>query len=336
MGDLNIDQNVDLQSLNTLAIPAKAAYCASCQSVDDLQQCVEFANKRELAILVLGEGSNTVFTKDYPGLVILNRLCGITVESQDERQIEIRVSAGEGWHHLVEYCIVHGWFGLENLALIPGLVGASPIQNIGAYGVEVGDLITSVDVLELESGEIRTLTNKECEFGYRDSVFKHELADKMIITAVSLRLSKVPNCNLSYPALSSELGSDASPKQVFEKVCQLRAAKLPNPEAIPNAGSFFKNPVVSCMEYNSLLMDHHDLIGFKHGAGYKLAAAWLIERRGWKDKSIDGVKVHQQQALVMTNPERREGSRVLRLAHAIQEDIKKGFGVSLEIEPRLY
>lgn len=336
MAGVSIDQGVDLQALNTLAIPAKAAYCASCSSIEQLQSCLAFAHQQSLKIMVLGEGSNTVFTQDYTGLVVLNRLQGISLVGEDQQQVEIRVSAGESWHYFVEHSIQQGWFGLENLALIPGLVGAAPIQNIGAYGVEVKDFISSVEVLDLKSGELRTLTNHDCEFAYRESVFKHKLADKVIVTAVNFKLSKAPSCNLCYPALASELRSEPQPADVFEAVCRIRSAKLPSPINIPNAGSFFKNPVVSDARYKKLLHDYPHLVGFEQGDGWKLAAAWLIEQRGWKSKSLDGVKVHQQQALVVTNPQHRSGESVLALARAIQDDVKKSFSVSLEIEPRLY
>ena len=332
MGKIRIDRDVDLQALNTLAVPAKAAYCATCMSVEDVQSSLKFANQHGLEILVLGEGSNTVFTKDYSGLVILNRLRGIELVRQDQEKVEIKVSAGEVWHHLVEHSIEQGWFGLENLALIPGLVGAAPIQNIGAYGVEVKEFITVVEFIELESGELRTLSLSECLFAYRDSVFKNRLAGKTIITAVNFRLTRVANCNLSYLTLAE----GSNPQDVFDAVCQIRSAKLPCPEDIPNAGSFFKNPIVSSDQYHRLLSDFPDIVCFKHDAGWKLAAAWLIEQRGWKDKVLDGVKVHQQQALVVTNPMRRSGAQVLALATAIQQDIKMCFSVNLEIEPTLY
>ncbi len=336
MPQASIETGVSLLALNTLAIPATAAFCVTCTSVDQVRASLAFAQQRSLPVLILGEGSNTVFTKNYAGLVILNRLRGVKTLGQHDDQIEISVAAGENWHALVEYAITQAWFGLENLALIPGLVGASPIQNIGAYGVEVKDFVSSVDYLDIESGELCRLTNAQCQFAYRDSIFKHALAGKAIITAVNFVLSRTPNCNLSYPALASRVGGAPSPRAVFDAVCAIRQHKLPSPDDIPNAGSFFKNPVVSAEHYHALLVKHPNLIGFDYGDGFKLAAAWLIEHLGWKSKSVDGVKVHHDHALVITNPLQRTGESVLALAQAIQEDVRTRFSVELEIEPRLY
>jgi UDP-N-acetylmuramate dehydrogenase len=285
---------------------------------------------------VLGEGSNTVLKSDFAGLVILNRMMGIEIDYESSEVVEITVGAGENWHQLVDYTVQKKWGGLENLALIPGLVGAAPIQNIGAYGVELKDSLLEVLCVDRASGECFSLSNEECHFAYRDSIFKQLLCDKVVITAVRFRLFKDTARTLSYPALEAEVGVDTSLRNVFETVCAIRRQKLPDPNTIPNAGSFFKNPVVSASQHTQLKQRYPDLVSFEFGTGYKLAAAWLIDRAGWKKKSLDDVHVHQHQALVICNPMHRSGQAVLALAFSIQQDIRQHFGVELEIEPRIY
>ncbi|MGK0375389.1 MAG: UDP-N-acetylmuramate dehydrogenase [Arenicella sp.] len=335
--DASIQLGVSLQPYNTLAIPAKAAYLSRCTSIEQLISCLEFAQKKSLPLLVLGEGSNIVFSKDFEGLVVLNRLTGIELVSQESDRVIVKVAAGENWHDFVRHSLEQGWFGLQNLALIPGLVGAAPIQNIGAYGVEVKDTITTVETLDIVSKELHTLNTADCQFAYRDSVFKQVLANKRVITSVTFALSKVANLNLSYPALAACFDYAPSPLDVFNAVCQIRAAKLPMPEDIPNAGSFFKNPIVDQDQYLKLQFDFPEIVAFPlQEGGAKLAAGWLIEQRGWKDKSLDAVYIHRHQALVIVNPNFKMGDSVLKLAAAIQADIESVYGVILEIEPRIY
>lgn len=329
----SVQHNADLQAHNSLAVPALAKALIEVRSIEDLQSAIGYADQQDLSILVLGEGSNTVFQSDYDGLVILNRLMGIQVLSEDEHVVHLRVGAGESWHKLVEFSVRKAWYGLENLALIPGLVGAAPIQNIGAYGAEVKDTITHVEYLDLNSGELSELCNNDCHFAYRDSIFKRALADKTVITAVSFRLAKQAKCNIDYQALAERIVGEPRPLQVFKAVCDIRSAKLPAPADIPNAGSFFKNPIVSAEQRLALSRRYPDLVSFPVGNSYKLAAAWLIEQAGWKNKRIDGVAVHQEQALVVINPNHQRGQQVLRFARAIQADIKAKYGVELEIEP---
>lgn len=334
---INLVHNADLQPHNTLAIPAIAKVLAEVTSIDELKEAVVYAHDQKLRILILGEGSNTVFAGHFNGLVILNRLMGIEVLESKTESVTVKVSAGENWHKLVEYSVDRQWYGLENLALIPGLVGAAPIQNIGAYGAEVKDSIVQVDVLDIATGLSKVLANNECQFAYRDSIFKHRLADQVIISAVTFRLSRGQrsNCNIAYPALSSRFSQPPTPKQVFDAVCEIRSSKLPAPQQIPNAGSFFKNPIVSAEHHSVLAKVHPGLVSFSVRDGYKLAAGWLIEQAGWKNIDYDGVSVHQEQALVLINPQRRSARQVLKFAHAIQKDIEAKFSVTLEIEPRV-
>jgi UDP-N-acetylmuramate dehydrogenase len=335
--DASIQTAVSLQPYNTLAVPAVAAYLTRCTSLNQLLSSLDFATENDLQTLILGEGSNTVFSKDFDGLVILNRLTGIELVSQNSDSFLVKVAAGENWHELVRYSLEQGWFGLQNLALIPGLVGAAPIQNNGASGVEVKDTIETVEIVDIASREIKTMSAADCQFAYRDSVFKRGLADKCVIISVTFRLSKLASLNLSYPALVARFNGQPSPNDVFNAVCQIRASKLPMPDDIPNAGSFFKNPVVDRDQLAQLQADFPALVAYAlEEGGAKLAAGWLIEQLGWKEKSVDAVYVHRDQALVIVNPNLKHGDSVLRLASAIQADVQTTFGIALEIEPRVY
>jgi len=334
--DSLIQKSVSLQPFNTLAVPAKAAFFSRCTTHSQLITSLNFAKQESLAVLILGEGSNTVFSKDFDGLVILNRLAGIEVLREDSNEVLVRVAAGENWHEFVRYALQKNWHGLENLALIPGLVGAAPIQNIGAYGVEVKDTVETVSFVDIESQKTIVLTNAECEFAYRDSVFKRALVNKVVITWVAFRLSKSPAPTLTYPALAAKFDQPPTPSEVFNAVCEIRASKLPMPDEIPNAGSFFKNPVVDNNKFSQLKELFPSIAAFPAHNGVKLAAAWLIERQGWKDKSVEAVYVHRDQALVIVNPNFKQGDAILRLASAIQRDIDLAYGIKLEVEPRIY
>ena len=333
---LSIERNNSLQPHNTMAVDAKAHALTRVSSNAEINQALDYAQANDLNVLVLGEGSNTIFGGDYSGLVILNRLKGITVLEQGHDQVLVHVASGENWHEFVEYSINQGWFGLENLALIPGLVGAAPMQNIGAYGVEVKDSIHCVEYIDIDSRDSVSLSKNECEFDYRESRFKQKLAGKVIITGVTFKLSTLANVNLRYPALGDLFDKAPTPKDVFSAVCNVRLAKLPLPKKIPNTGSFFKNPIVNRVQHEQLKLQYIDLVSYPFGDRHKLAAGWLIDHAGWKNKSKKGVKVHDNQALVLTNPEKRSGFDVLSFAAEIQMDIRQKFSVELEIEPRIY
>lgn len=335
---LDVQQDVSLQNFNTMAVPARARYLIKVTTVSEAQQALEFARDNRLPVLVLGEGSNTIFESDYKGLVILNRLLGKKCTRDAPDHVLVSAGAGENWHQFVDYTLQNGWFGLQNLGLIPGLVGAAPMQNIGAYGVEIRDTLVLVDYLDIASGEQRSLDNSGCCFAYRDSIFKMSLASQVFITSVTFKLNKTPNVNLSYPALAAMFNevSKPTPREVFDVVCQVRRSKLPMPNDIPNAGSFFKNPVIERQQHQTLKEQYPDLVSFAVADGFKLAAGWLIEYAGWKDQEFAGVRVHEQQALVIINPQKSSGQEVLEFAKKIQFDIYAKFGVTLEIEPRVY
>ncbi len=334
---LEFKVNASLKPFNSMAVPAKAGHLVIVRSVDDLYQALKFAGENNLETLILGEGSNTLFVDDYSGLVILNRIKGIEVIEEHKDSVMVKVASGENWHDFVSYTMQEKWYGLENLALIPGLVGAAPIQNIGAYGVELKNNLVSVQYLDLKSKQMIELDCDECEFSYRDSIFKHALSNKTVICSITLKLSKKEIVNLSYPAIENHLSSIAkpSPQQVFDAACEIRSNKLPDPSKIPNTGSFFKNPIIGKEKHKELKTKFPLLPSFEVGDKYKLAAGWMIENAGWKDNAINNVCVHQKQALVITNPCSEKGSTVLSYANAIQKDIREKFGIHLEIEPKI-
>lgn len=330
----------DLGPHNTLSVPAKCRHLTSANSLDGLIEAVADARAESLPFLVLGEGSNTVFVGDYHGTVILNRLLGLEVVKESDSSVFVRVAAGENWHSFVEHCVENAWHGLENLALIPGTVGAAPIQNIGAYGVEVKDTIVSVEALDLDTLQVDQITNKDCRFAYRESRFKRAWSNTKIVTSVTFKLSKVTSSLVfSYPALKERAKKlaqgELTLKDVFNGVVSLRSEKLPDPKNIPNAGSFFKNPIVDVQTYHALKEKYPKMVAFEQGNAMKLAAAWLIDSAGWKAREIHGVRVHHNQALVITNPEGMSGLAIENFAKEIQSDIKGRYGVQLEIEPRL-
>lgn len=330
-----------LQKFNTLAVPATADFYVSVTNHDEIKEALVFARERELPMLFLGGGSNIVFENDFQGLVIHLKLRGIKVIEETDDHVWINFAAGENWHQTVEYCLDNGYYGLENLSLIPGSVGAAPIQNIGAYGVEVKDLIAELSTIEIATGLEVTFTNESCQFAYRDSIFKQTLKDQYIITSVIFRLSKNAQVNLTYPALRDYFADEdlkgITPEDVSQAVISIRQSKLPDPQQIPNAGSFFKNPIIDLAHFKKLIVQYPQVPSYPSGENHrKLAAAWLIDQTGWKGKELNGVVVHSQQALVLTNPNKLDGHAILNLAKAIQDSVKDKFDIELEIEPRVY
>lgn len=333
--------NFDLLPYNTLGVPVRAHYYVSVVDEDELREALAYSRQEKLPILVLGGGSNIVLRDDFLGLVIHIRLSGKNLLQEDHAYIWLRVAAGENWHQLVEYCLDYHYWGLENLSLIPGSVGAAPIQNIGAYGVELKDVFEELTAMDIRSGIQVTFSKDACEFGYRDSIFKGRLRDHYVITAVTFKLRKQPQLELSYPALRDALSGNAAdaitPRQVSQRVCEIRRSKLPDPVQIPNVGSFFKNPVISTEHYQSLKSSYPELIAYPVSEEQvKLAAGWLIDNAGWRGQQDGPVAVHAQQALVLTNPGHAKGSAVIALAEKIQTSVFEKYGVTLEPEPRFY
>lgn len=330
----------NLQPYNTLASPVNAQFFVSVKSIDELLSAVKFAHEKALPLLVLGGGSNIVLRDHFPGLAIHVHLLGKELVREDAEYFYVKAAAGENWHQFVEFCLHYHYWGLENLSLIPGNVGAAPIQNIGAYGVELKDLFSELTAIEVKSGLPVTFTNDACRFDYRDSVFKGTLKDKYIITSVTFKLFKKPQLKIEYPALQNALKNYASemvtPELVSEVVCDIRRSKLPDPTEIPNVGSFFKNPIIPEAQLEKIRQKYPEIIFYPAAKGsVKLAAGWLIERAGWKGYS-DDVAVHSQQALVLTNPLRLTGDKILALAERIRGSVLDLFGVDLEQEPRIY
>ncbi len=300
---------------------------------------LDWARAEGVAVLPLGEGSNIVFAGDVDALVLQVASGGIEAIADDGDSVTLRVQAGEDWHQLVQWTLQQGLYGLENLALIPGTVGAAPIQNIGAYGVECEQFIRAVYTCDIASGERTRLSAAECDFAYRDSNFKGPWRDRLVITAVELELSRQPKVNITYPALAAELEELAQPgpREVFDAVVAIRRRRLPDPAREPNAGSFFKNPIVDAELARRLVEQHPELPIYPQADGRsKLPAAWLIDACGWKGQRRDGVGVHPQHALVLVNYGSDSGAELLALAGGIAAAVKERFGIDLEIEPRVY
>ncbi len=333
---MQIKNDFSLKGFNTFGIDVRAKEFVVVKAHQDL---FDLISKRDLTrekFLMLGSGSNILFTKDFEGLLIKNEIVGIDVVHEDNQHIWLRVGAGMIWHELVLYCIERGWGGLENLSLIPGTVGASPIQNIGAYGVEVKDLIDEVEGIDLIHKNTRTIKSQECEFGYRSSVFKTSLKNSFLITAVVFRLNKQHQLHVEYGAIRDELArmkvDHPTIKDVSNAVISIRQSKLPDPNIIGNAGSFFKNPVVSAKKLNELKAIFPGIVSFPFGNEFKLAAGWLIEQAGWKGHREGNVGCHEKQALVLVNHGNASGLEILQLAQKIQHSVHSTFGVELEME----
>lgn len=332
-------QQKNLKSLNTFGIEVFAKKFIELKSFDEAS---EFFKKEDLSdekILILGGGSNLLLTEDFDGIVIQNVLKGITTVEENEENITLKVGAGENWHEFVMFCVDHEYSGVENLSLIPGNVGASPMQNIGAYGVEVKDFITEVETLSVEDGSKKIFSNQECQFDYRSSIFKTTHKKQYFISAVTFQLTKKPVFNVEYGAIRSQLESNGITEQtltikaVSDAVIAIRKSKLPDPKEIGNSGSFFKNPIVTEVTFEKLKKKFKDMPAYQLPlGGYKLAAGWLIEKTGWKGYTEGEYGVHKKQALVLVNYGNASGLEIYDLSERILQSVKKKFGVELERE----
>lgn len=329
-------ENTSLKPYNTFGIDVKASYLGRFSSVGELQEALEQMSNQEL--LVLGGGSNVLFVRErFDGCVLLNEIKGFDVVEETNDWVIVRSGAGEIWHEFVLTCIEHGFCGIENLSLIPGSVGASPMQNIGAYGVEIKDVFEKLEAYHIESGEVQTFSKEECEFGYRESVFKRKLKGQYIITSVCFRLAKNSAVNTSYGVIAAELEKEGivnpTMKDVSNAVIAIRKSKLPDPKEIGNAGSFFKNPVVDISLLEKILTQYPTAPNYPATEGsVKLAAGWLIEQTGWKGKTLGHYGVHTLQALVLVNYQGATGQEIYDLSTSIIADVKEKFGVELERE----
>lgn len=338
---MNIREQVSLKPYNTLGFEVSARYFVYADRLETLHEAIQYAREKALPLLLLGGGSNVVLAQNFAGLAIVLGLKGRKLCSQSDGDIcLLSASAGENWHELVTWSLQQHAYGLENLSLIPGNIGAAPIQNIGAYGVELVDVFHELQALHIHTGEIQRFNADDCRFAYRDSVFKGELKDQYIITDVTLKLSQKPNLQLDYGPLRGALeqsGLPITPQSVSTAVCTIRSSKLPDPEKLGNAGSFFKNPLVGEDQAKRLLVENPCMPAYPQPTGgVKLAAGWLVEQAGFKGCSFKGVGVHDQQALVLVNRAGGTGTQLLDLAQQIQSKVADLFEVVLEIEPRIY
>jgi UDP-N-acetylmuramate dehydrogenase len=334
-----IENNISLKHLNTFGIEVYAKEFVVIKSHQDLQAFISQRDIPKEKFLIIGGGSNLLFTKDFEGLIIKMEIEGVELVREYEKHVWIKAGAGLIWHDFVLYAIQKGWGGLENLSLIPGTVGASPIQNIGAYGVEVKDVIEEVMGVDLETKQTRTIKSDDCQFEYRSSIFKRYLKNKFLITEVVFKLSKRPKLHIEYGAIKDELKNEniehPTIKDVSTAVINIRRSKLPDPAVLGNAGSFFKNPVVDQQKLSGLKSLFPTIVSYPFGDQFKLAAGWLIEHAGWKGYRGNNVGCHEKQALVLVNYGGATGAEILSLAQKIQHSVKQKFGVDLEMEVNL-
>ena len=346
---MTIQKNNSLKPFNTFGIDVKSSFFVEVFITEELKQLlVDDAFKLKPKI-ILGGGSNVLFTKDVEALVIQNQIKGIEIVRQLDEYVFIKAGAGEIWNDLVRYCVQNNFGGIENLSLIPGSVGAAPMQNIGAYGVELKETFVELEAIDIETTEQKIFTKEECRFGYRESIFKHEVKGKYIITSVTLRLNKNPVFNTSYGAIEQELKKmDAQPtiQTISDSVCNIRRSKLPDPALIGNAGSFFKNPEINKTKFDILTkkypliphypISHPEASVTNDPVTYKIPAGWMIEQCGWKGKRVGNTGAHKDQALVLVNYGNATGEEILALAKQIQQSVKEKFDVEIMPEVNVY
>ena len=332
----NILNHYSLKNHNTFGIAAKAKYFASFNSEDELAELLKDNICKTEPLLILGGGSNILLTQDFEGLILANNIKGIEIIAEDKKSISIAVGAGEIWHDFVLWSIQQNLSGIENLALIPGLVGASPIQNIGAYGAEVKDVITNVSYIEIASKNKKSFTNSECNFSYRNSIFKDELKGKVVITEVVYKLSKTPLNNTKYGAITDELkrlNKESSPQNIARAVINIRSSKLPDPKVLGNSGSFFKNPIIETHKFEGLKKEFPEMVGYKlSDTETKISAGWLIDNAKLKGYRKADAGVHKDHALVLINYGNATGLEIINLAKEIQEIVKEKYGIQIEPE----
>lgn len=330
---MQIHKNADLKGFHTFAVDAECTALIEIDSIEELITAFQADELRALPKLILGKGSNVLFTQRYQGAVLINRMMGRTVV-ESEQHVHLHINAGEDWPETVKWSLDNRYSGLENLAMIPGCVGSSPIQNIGAYGVELKDVCEYVEYLCLESLRIKRIANADCKFGYRDSIFKGDLKDKAIITAVGIVLDKTWVPKVNYGGLRDIPSDELSPMKVYETVCHIRQSKLPDPAKQGNAGSFFKNPVISNADFYALKMKYPTIVGYETESGVKVAAGWLIDSAKLKGVSIGGAQVHVDQALVIINSGDATAQDILMLAKKVRQSVLDLYGIELEHEVR--
>jgi UDP-N-acetylmuramate dehydrogenase len=336
-----IKENISLQEYNTFKLAIKAKRLIEIRRVEDLLEVIQSGILKEGSFLILGGGSNVLFKGDYDGTILLNCISGIETRSIENNKEIVKAGGGEVWEDLVYFCVERNIGGIENLCIIPGTVGAAPIQNIGAYGVELKDTFHSLEAVNLESGEMQKFNKQDCHFGYRDSIFKNEYKGKYFVTYVSLELEKEARPDISYGAIQQELeklglGGDPDISGVCNAVASIRRAKLPDPDILGNAGSFFKNPVIGAHQFETLKATYPKIPYYQFGAeSYKIPAGWLIEQCGWKGRRRGDAGVHELQALVIVNHGNASGHDILGLAEDVKASVAEKFSIDLEMEVNL-
>ncbi|HSW68581.1 MAG TPA: UDP-N-acetylmuramate dehydrogenase [Gammaproteobacteria bacterium] len=338
---LFVQQNASLKPFNTFGIEANARYFANIHHTEELLTVLSQNIFHDMPKLILGEGSNVLFTQNYPGLVIKNSIKGVQKIAEDRKHVWLKVGAGENWHDFVMFCISEGYSGIENLSLIPGTIGAAPIQNIGAYGVELCDVFSELEAWDLLNNEIRIFKREDCQFAYRESIFKHLYKNRFSILSVSFCLHKQPEFHIEYGDIRKTLEimqvKDLSVKAISDAVIHIRRSKLPDPKELGNAGSFFKNPFVSPDHFTQLQKTFPNIPSFpaENTDLIKIPAGWLIEQCGWKGKRFGDVGVYEKQALILVNYHAGKGSAILELAQNIQKSVQEKFSVELVPEVRV-
>ena len=337
---LQLQVDASLKPFNSFGVDVRARLFAEAHNDDEVREALQYCAERELPLLVIGGGSNVLLTQDVQALVLRMATRGIRVIEDSGQRVVVEAEAGEVWHAFVLWTLAQGFAGLENLSLIPGTVGAAPMQNIGAYGVEIKDVFAGLTALDRQTGQLRDFTLEECNFGYRDSVFKQH-PGRWLILRVRFALSRAARLHLEYGPVRQRLSDQGihqpTATDVSRAISSIRSEKLPDPAVLGNAGSFFKNPVVSSALAAELKLTHPNLVGYPQADGQvKLAAGWLIETAGWKGFREEDAGVHRLQSLVLVNYGAATGLQLLSLAQRIQEDIARRFNVQLEMEPNLY
>lgn len=326
--------DADLQPYNSFGVAARAACLAEIRHSEELQEAVELAESRKLPLLLLGGGTNVLFAGDFPGMVLLMRNRGVEIDRENGL---VTVAAGENWHDFVQFCLRNGLYGLENLALIPGSTGAAPVQNIGAYGVELESFFVELELFDCADGSLRTMSREDCQFSYRDSILKQPRPQPQVVSSLTLQLPREPAPNLNYPSLAEELEhvAEPTPQEAFEAVCRIRRRKLPDPAEIGNAGSFFKNPIISQEEFEQLSSRYDSPPSFPAKKGVKVPAGWLLEQCGFKGHSKGAAGVYERHALILINRGGATGKELHQLAMEMQTRVQNEFSILLEPEVRI-
>ena len=331
--------NISIKKYNSFKVDHKIKKFYRIQSKEEMIKVKRSISKNE-KIIILGGGSNILFTKNFNGSILYNNILGKEIIKETKKNIYIKFGAGENWDKSVEFCVKNKWYGIENLSLIPGSVGAAPIQNIGAYGTEIKDYIYEVSGINLSNGKSQIYENKLCNFSYRNSIFKRKLKNIFFITHVTIKLSKSKKLNLSYHEVKkyfrNKKSNEITIDNVRKKIIEIRESKLPDPKKLGNCGSFFKNPLVNFYFFNNLKNKYPDIIGFKNSNEMKISAAWLIEKCGWKGYKKDNIGVYKNHALVLVNYGSNNGKKIFKLSEKIKESVNEKFNISLENEVNIF